>query len=95
MNQAIITTKNRNDLIKLISFVKDLKYVTAVEPFADNLSRTKGREKIKPLSDEDWIRPGRPATDEEIEQLCIEMEHDEGGDAISTAYERQSKGQQK
>ena len=66
MNQAIITTKNRNDLIKLISFVKDLKYVTAIEPVTI--------KNTKHLTDEDWIRPGRPATDEEFEQMISKAE---------------------
>jgi hypothetical protein len=38
---------------------------------------TKGKQavakKIKPLTDADWVRPGRPATDEEMEQLAEEM----------------------
>jgi len=70
MNRAVITTKNKNDLIKLISFIKDLKYVTAIEPVTD--------EMMKPLTDKDWIRPGRPATDDEFEQMISEAEKDKG-----------------
>ena len=34
--------------------------------------------KLKPLTDADWVRPGRPATDEEMEKLVQEMLKDEG-----------------
>ena len=33
---------------------------------------------LKPLTGSDWIKPGRPATDEELEQMCVEMEAEEG-----------------
>jgi len=35
-------------------------------------------KKVKPLTDADWVRPGRPATDEEMEQLVQEMMNDKG-----------------
>jgi len=31
-------------------------------------------KKVKPLTDADWVRPGRAATDEEMEKLADEME---------------------
>jgi len=41
---------------------------------------TKGKKaatkKLKSLTDADWVRPGRPATDEELEKLAEEMENE-------------------
>jgi|GEM_PF-1620691 len=34
---------------------------------------TPRKKKLKPLTDDDWVRPGRPATDEEMEKLAEEM----------------------
>jgi hypothetical protein len=35
---------------------------------------TSRKKKIKPLTDDDWALPGRPATDEEIEKMLDEAE---------------------
>jgi hypothetical protein len=61
---------------------KPKKTSVAAEPTVAYLT-TKGKKaaakKLKPLTDADWVRPGRPATDEEMEQLVQEMMRDEGG----------------
>jgi len=60
---------------------KTKKASVAAEPTVAYLT-TKGKQavakKIKPLTDADWVRPGRPATDEEMEQLVQEMMNDKG-----------------
>ena len=64
---------------------KKSKPSVAAEPTVAYLT-TNGKQaaakKIKPLTDADWVRPGRPATDEEMEQLVQEMLSEKGG--IST-----------
>ena len=60
---------------------KKSKPSAAAEPTVAYLT-TKGKQaaakKLKPLTDADWVRPGRPATDEEMEQLVQEMMKDKG-----------------
>ena len=45
----------------------------------------------KPLTAADWVRPGRPATDEELEQLAVEMENDGAGEEIEIVFNRLKK----
>ncbi len=47
----------------------------AAEPVVGYITNTrkKGRP-LKALTDEDWVRPGRPATEEEIEKMLNEAE---------------------
>lgn len=54
---------------------KTSKPLVAAEPVVGYItnSRKKGRP-LKPLTDEDWVRPGRPATEEEIEKMLDEAE---------------------
>ena len=56
---------------------KTKKTSVAAEPTVAYLT-TKGKKaaakKLKPLTDADWVRPGRPATDEEIEKMLDECE---------------------
>lgn len=54
-------------MLSRLDFVKDV-----------NLENPKKKNKSKSLTNKDWILPGRPATDEEIEQMCLEMEKDTG-----------------
>lgn len=60
---------------------KTKKTSVAAEPTVAYVT-TKGKQaagkKLKPLTDDDWVRPGRPATDEEMEQLVQEMMNDKG-----------------
>ncbi|MBI4645385.1 MAG: hypothetical protein HY738_02035 [Bacteroidia bacterium] len=41
-------------------------------------------EKPAPLTDYDWIIPGRPATDEEHEAMALAMENDDINDTLTT-----------
>jgi hypothetical protein len=54
----------------LASMLSRLDFVKSVD------IESKSKSKREFLSSKDWIAPGRPATDEEIEQLCLEMEND-------------------
>ncbi len=79
MNKIIVEIDRPSNVKRFISILEDLKYVkfyTAEKEEAKNLT---------PLTDEDWIKPGRPATDEEFEKLAITMEEDEGGYDSATA----------
>jgi len=54
---------------ELAKFLKTIEYIDAV-----NVEDT-----VIPLKEEYWIKPGRHATDEELEQLATEMENEKGG----------------
>lgn len=69
MQTYSVTINNDANAKLFLNLMKQLKFVKAV-----TVETT-----VDKLSDEDWIKPGRPATDEELEQLCIEMEADKGG----------------
>jgi hypothetical protein len=43
---------------------------------------------LTPLTDDDWALPGRPATDEELEQLAEAMDKETGGDDAATVFAR-------
>ena len=72
---SIITVEinNPTNVKRFISILEDLKYVKSFIP--DSIEN----KNLTPLTEVDWIKPGRPATDEEFEQLAIDMEQDEGG----------------
>ena len=54
---------------KLAEFLRRIEYVESVDV----------ENQLTPLEEEDWIRPGRPATDKELELLAEQMENEEGG----------------
>lgn len=68
METLIIKTDTPANANKVAAFLKSIEYIKSVEI----------EEPLTPLTDSDWVRPGRPATKEEHEQLCKEMEKDEG-----------------
>ena len=41
-----------------------------------------------PLSDVDWSQPGRPATNEEIEEMAMIMEKGPDGEAVDIVFDR-------
>lgn len=43
---------------------------------------------VSPLTAADWVRPGRPATDEEIEQMLDECEAEKGGHTTAELKKR-------
>lgn len=51
----------------LANFLKTLPYIKSVVA-------GKTDESLEPLTTAEWVRPGRPATDEEMEELCRQME---------------------
>ena len=69
MNIFTVETDNTANAKRLADFLKSIGYVKSIN----------FEKKLKPLTDEDWIKPGRPATDDELEQMCLEMEKEEGG----------------
>ncbi len=81
MNKIIVEIDRPSNVKRFISILEDLKYVkfyTAEKEEAKDLT---------PLTDEDWIKPCRPATYKEFEQLAIAMEEDKGGYDSATALE--------
>lgn len=69
MQTLIVKIDTANHATQVANFLKTVPYIKSVVT-----------EKInKKLSDADWIKPGRPATDEELEQLAAEMEQEKGG----------------
>jgi len=62
----IIETKNEASAKLLAEILRHFDFVKTINH--------KPAKKLKPLSVDDWIKPGRPATDEEIDQLIEEME---------------------
>jgi hypothetical protein len=67
MTTLKITIDDQSNAKVLASFLRTLGYVKSVSV----------EKKLKPLTDDDWILPGRPATDEEIDKLLDEMEKDD------------------
>lgn len=60
MNQYLLTISDNKAALSFLDFIKNLDFVQKVEQV---------KESFEPLSKEDWIKPGRPATDEEFEQM--------------------------
>lgn len=77
----IIETNNDANAKMLAAMLRNLNFVKAVtiKPTKNNKPNS-STEKQKPLTAKDWSMPGRPATDEEIEQMLDECEQ---GVAIS------------
>jgi len=65
MTQYIITLADNKVSSAFLEFVKKLDFVHGVEEVD---------EPTGPLTAEDWTKPGRPATDEEFEQMIKEAE---------------------
>ncbi|MBE9467304.1 MAG: hypothetical protein IMY72_03160 [Bacteroidetes bacterium] len=59
----------------LAEFLRTIGYVKSVEILKD-----------EDLTDEDWILPGRPATDEEHEALAKAMEKEKDGIEANTFF---------
>ncbi len=91
MTLLVETTNDANAKLLAI-MLRNLNFVKNVIFEPSNLSArhssTKQAGKSKPLTDDDWIKPGRPATDEEIEQLCSEMEAETGGIEASLFFKQ-------
>ena len=69
MNRIIVEIDNEANTKLFISLMQNLKFVkSAITDKKDSI------DDLKPLSEEDWIKPGRPATDLEHEQMLKECE---------------------
>lgn len=66
MTTLKISVENQSDAKTLAKFLRTLGYVKSVS----------FEKPAKPLTGEDWILPGRPATDTEIEHLLDAMDKD-------------------
>lgn len=71
MQTLTVTTDTTAHATILANFLKTVPYIKSVVT-------EKTDDTINPLTAADWVRPGRPATEEELEQLAIEMENDNG-----------------
>lgn len=78
METLIVKTDNATNARKLADFLKTIGYIKSVN--LDN-------GPLKPLTGSDWIKPGRPATDEELEKLAKEMQVEEESGEYFTAEE--------
>jgi hypothetical protein len=65
MSQYILTISENKAVSSFFDFIKKLDFVQKVEQV---------EEPFKPLSNEDWIKPGRPETDEKFEQMIKSAE---------------------
>jgi hypothetical protein len=68
MVEILVSIENDKYEKPFISLLKELKYISSYKK-AKN-----GTKKLQPLAGADWIRPGRPATEEEIIQMLEEAE---------------------
>lgn len=68
MVEILVSIENDKYEKPFISLLKELKYISSYKKSKN------GSKKLKPLKGDDWIKPGRPATEEEINQLLEESE---------------------
>ena len=68
MVEIIVSIKNEKYEKSFISLLKQLKYISSFK------KEKNGTDELKPLTDEDWIKPGRPATNEEIFKMLEEAD---------------------
>jgi hypothetical protein len=66
MTTLTVTIDNKAQAKKLAGFLKSIKYVKEVRLEEPGIV----------LSDEDWVLPGRPATEAEIEEMVNQMDKD-------------------
>ncbi len=77
MTKYIITLSDEKAAPSFLKLIKNVNFIKEVVELSDD----------KPLTDEDWIKPGRPATDEEFEKMISEMEKEEKEGAGMVAEE--------
>ncbi|MBM2814933.1 MAG: hypothetical protein HW421_1695 [Ignavibacteria bacterium] len=70
METITIEINNKRNASNFAALAKNLKYVKSVR-FGNNNEQ-------QPLTDDDWARPGRPATEAELETRINEYDTDEG-----------------
>lgn len=67
MQTLIVKIDTPNHAVQVANFLRTVPYIKSV-------ITKKTDEKLKPLTAADWVRPGRTATDDEIEELCRQMD---------------------
>ena len=72
MQTLRVTIDNIANARLIYSILNKLSFVKSVET-----EYPQTEESFEPLSKEDWIKPGRLATDEEFEYMIAEMEEEE------------------
>lgn len=70
MNRIVVEIDKPSNVRRFTDILEDLKYVRNFTPEKDDT------DDLTPLTDDDWSKPGRPATDEEMEQLAIAMDQE-------------------
>ena len=68
MSKYLLTISDNNVASSFLEFIKNLDFIKKVE---------KINESVEPLKKDDWIKPGRPSTDEEFERMIKEIEEEE------------------
>ncbi|MBM2816063.1 MAG: hypothetical protein HW421_2825 [Ignavibacteria bacterium] len=66
MSTITVEIEGKREATRFAAFIKNLKYVKSVKI-------TFGTE-LKPLTEDDWVRPTRRATDEELINMIKESE---------------------
>ena len=72
MQTLIVKLDTASHATQVANFLKTIPYIKSVVT-------EKTDDSLEPLTAADWVRPGRPATEEELEQLAVEMEAETGG----------------
>ncbi|HAH24537.1 MAG TPA: hypothetical protein DCL77_12435 [Prolixibacteraceae bacterium] len=67
MTTLRVNIDNPSDAKALATFLRSLGYVKSV-----SIDKS-----VKPLSGDDWILPGRRATEQEVDQLLDDMDNDD------------------
>ncbi len=84
MNRIIVEIDTHSNVKRFLNLLKDLKYVSFFVPEKED------DKDLAPLTDEDWIKPGRPATDEEFETMVKECEQEYESGLSMTAEQAKS-----
>jgi hypothetical protein len=68
MTTITVEIASKRQAAQFAALAKNLKYVKSV--------RFGNGDELTPLTDDDWVRPGRPATEKEIESRISECEYE-------------------
>lgn len=82
MQRVIFNVNTVADAKLLVRLAKSLSFVSSatVEKAESDTDA--------PLTEEDWVRPGRPATDQELRQLVEAMENDGPAEDADVVFDR-------
>jgi len=77
MEQLIITIEGKSNVDLIIRLMRKFNFVKSIIREKQPAGITPASNIIsEPVEEYNWTNPSRPATDEEFEQLVIEMEQD-------------------